>query len=133
MIEKDLTDRLTRIFRLKKVTFDTPSESAEQDTMFVQIETSRTHAKEGVFSARVNGRLRIFTSNSKMPLGFFVKSIEEASPADVVPFFFFNLEESSGRYANLVERSASFVFFFNGQYKPDAGTINSINFSEASE
>jgi hypothetical protein len=133
MIEKVLVEKLSQIFKIKKVTLDTPSESAEQDTMFVQIETSRTSTRDGREVARVNGKLRIFSGNKKLPLGFFVKSIELANTADTVDFFFFDLEESSGRFADLVERSASFVFFYSGQYNPSSGIINEINFSEVSE
>jgi len=71
--------------------------------------------------------MRIFANLEKMPYGFFAKRINEADPDDIVDFFFHDIEENSGYYKDIVERAASFVFFFDSQYDPSKGTITSID------
>ncbi len=125
-LQKDLRD----IFKLKKSTFDQPGESLEQETLFIEVETCRTRLKEGIETGRVNGKVRIFAQNDKLPLGYLAKRIEEASATLLNRFFFSELEENSNTYRNLAERNASFVYFYSSQYNPPSGTITSVEFNE---
>lgn len=126
MFEKALEENLRGIFHVKKITFDAPSESNEQDVLFVQIAVSNSTIKDGAQIARVTGTLQMFSQNTKLPYGFFAKKLKEAKVSWTKPFFFFDFEENSNRYRDICERTASFVYFFNSQYDPDLGTINSI-------
>ena len=126
MFEKALEQNLKAIFGIERITFDAPSESNEQDVLFIQISVSNNTIKDGAQIARVTGTLHMFSMNTKLPYGFFSKKIHEAKPSWTKPFFFFDLEENSNRYRDICERSASFVYFFNSQYDPDLGTMNSI-------
>lgn len=130
MFEKTLTEQLKRIFDLKKVSFDTPSESAEQECLFVAVESARNTIKDGQELARVTGRLRVYANSDKLPFGYFSKQIAKAEPADTMNFFFFEFEENAGRMQNLAERSVGFVYFFNSQYDPERGTMTSIDITE---
>lgn len=127
MIEKALKEKLERIFGIEKVSFDQPGESFEQKTLFVEIGTCRSSIKTGRHVARVSGRLLFSAPATQVPLGFFSKRIAEALLSDTVDFFFFEFEENANRYQNLVERSLSFVFFYNEQYNPEVGTMSQLN------
>ena len=133
MFETTLKEQLQRIFDLDKATFDAPSESQEQECLFIEISKSRNTIKDGLQVARVTGKIRVFGNSEKLPYGYFSKCIQEADAADTLPFFFFEFEENAGSYRNIAERSVSFVYFFNSQYNPRLGTITSINISEVSE
>lgn len=74
----------------------------------------------------MRGRLTIFSQNDKITYGFFMKKINEAKPDWTKPFFFFDFEENSRLIGNVCERTVGFEYFFNGQYDPDLGNINSI-------
>lgn len=133
MIEKALKDKLKRIFDLKKASFDVPGESQEQDCLFIQIDTARNTVKDGSLISRVTGKVRIFANSEKLPIGFFAQKIANAEPEDTKELFFFEIEESSGTFQNLVERSASFVFLFSGQLAQPTGSIESIETIEVDE
>lgn len=125
MFEKALEENLKQIFGTK-VSYNAPSESQEQDLLFVAIDVARPTIKDGKAIARVTGRLHMYSQNDKLTYGFFMKKLKEAKPDWTKPFFFFDFEENTNRYGNICERSANFVYFFNGQYDPDLGNINSI-------
>lgn len=126
-IEKEIEAALRRIFKIDKITFDDPGESGEQGCLFVNVDTSPARVHGSRFIGRVTGTISIFGQNSKVPLGFFSKAISDAEPADAKPFFFSDFESSSNRNRNLVQRSASFIYFFDSQYDPSLGTIEEIN------
>ena len=126
MFEKTLETKLKDIFDVKKVVYDQPGESEEQECIFIEIEQSRNHVKDKRFIARVNGTLTIVGSSEKMPYGFFSKKIDEAKPAVKRDLAFFNLERNTRVFRNIVQRTADFTFFFNGQYDPNIGSITSV-------
>ena len=126
MFESALKQKLTRIFDLDKVTFDLPSESQEQECLFIDVQSSKNHIKDGVEVARVTGKLRVFSNSDKLKYGYFSKRIAEADSEDVKDLFFFDFEENSGTFRNITERSLGFVFLFSGQYDPEVGTIDEI-------
>jgi hypothetical protein len=126
MFEKSLKGKLERIFGFKKVTFDHPSESQEQECIFIEVTSSRSSIKDGREISKTTGKLKVFASSEKMPFGFFAKRIKSALESDTKDLFFYDMDENSGYFGSLVERSMSFVYFFDSQYDPNLGTITSI-------
>lgn len=125
-LESSLKQKLERIFELQ-VSFDIPSDSREQEKIYVQVDQNRTTITEKKEIAKVTGQLRIFANQSKLPLGYIAKKIAAASAADRKDFFFYDVEEAAGTYNNIVERSLGFVYFYSNQYNPERGTMSSIN------
>lgn len=126
MFEKDLQDKLRRIFRIERVTFDTPSETNEQEGIFIRIDTARNKIHNKKQTAKAQGAIRIYANNEKMPFGYLTKMLEMAAPADKRDIVFTALEENVGTYRNLVERSASFIYFFSGEYNPTVGHLEQV-------
>jgi hypothetical protein len=126
MFEKHLTESLKRIFDLKKVTLSAPGESPEHECLFVDVETSRVKLSGGRAKVRATGRARLFGNADRMPLGFFQSQIEGSLNDDLKSFFFYDLEENASLFQNIAERSLSFVYFFDGQYDPDQGSLTSL-------
>lgn len=127
-LEDVLIDRFKEIFQVSKVVFDSPGESQEQGCIFLEVEVGRFTFKDGRAISKVTGNAIMFGQNDKLTLGFFAKAIAKA-PADLKkPFFFFDFEENSKRFRNLVQRSLSFVFLFDTQYDPATGSIETVNF-----
>lgn len=130
MIEKLLQDKLSRVFSMNRVTYDSPGESFEQGTLFIEVESIINSFKDGRHLGRVIGRLFLYAQAEKVPFGSLAKKIAEADAADTVDFFFHDFEENVRRPHNIVGRSLSFVFFFNVQYNPEVGTMTSINLTQ---
>lgn len=128
MFEKKLQEQVQKIFSLKKVTFDAPGESQEQEAAFIQIENAKTRVKDGREIAQVAGTIRVFAPSNKLPYGFFAKQIDKASAEDRRGFFFHSFEENKGKFRNIVERSVQFQYLFDSQYDPALGSIESVNF-----
>lgn len=133
MFRKDLIRRLELIFGMPKTTMLAASDSYEQDTLFVEILSSRSRtsgAAGGSETARVVGSLLIYSQEDRLPYGFFAKRIEQA-PADLkAPLFFYDSDvdvvDSPAREVNLHERRTNFTFFYNSQYDPDRGQLTSL-------
>ncbi len=125
MFEKVLASKLISIFQIPSVKFDMPGESKEQETIFVEVDKSRQHFKDGRVYAKVEGKLMLFAQSDKFPFGYLSKCIE-AHPAETKDLFFHDFEDNTRLYENIVERRLSFVYFFNSQYDPELGNINSI-------
>ncbi len=126
MFEKTLEAKIKKIFQIDRVRFDAPGESKEQETIFIEVDKSRNHFKDGRYYARVDGRLIMFAQSDKFPFGYFSKAIE-ASPDDTKDLFFYDFEGNERLEANIVQRSVAFVYFFNSQYDPALGNINSVS------
>lgn len=127
MFEKELSDKLKQIFNVKKVTYAAPSDSREQDCLFIEVEDSRNAIKDGEALAMVSGNAVMFARNDKMPFGFFSKAIRQADPTLTKDLFFFDIEKNTLRYQDIVQRGFSFVYFFRSQYDPEVGSITSID------
>lgn len=127
MFESALSEKIKNIFDLDKVTFDSPSESREQEGIFIEVENPRIKVGDKYASARVTGKLRIFVQAEKMPFDYLMKKIDAADPDDKADLYFFDIGVSVGRFMNIDERTIGFVFFFRSQYDPNLGTINSVN------
>lgn len=130
MFEAALKAKIQRIFDLKKVTFNEPSESMEQECAFIRIQTCKSNIKDGLQVSDVRGTIVVYANGDKLPFSYFQKKIQEADPDDTKDLFFFDIEANAQVMQNIVERSMSFVYFFSGQYDPNLGTITSVTISE---
>lgn len=126
MFEKALEEKLKRIFHVKKVVYDQPGESREQDCIFIEVEQARNRVSDARFLSRVNGNLIIFGRSKELPFGFFSKAIAEADLELTHDIAFFDFELNSKYFRDLVQRTVSFVYFFDSQYDPDVGSITSM-------
>jgi hypothetical protein len=130
VFEQDLKDRIQRIFKVKKVSFDEPGETQEQECIFLSIEDSKNSVSNGIFKAMVTGSAVLYSTSEKLPFGFMSKAIDSADPEDTKPFYFFDFEANTKIFRDKVQRGFSFVYFFNSQYDPEKGTITSVEFTE---
>lgn len=134
MFKKDLQEKLSRIFGIKKVTFDEPGESYEQDTLFVEIQEAPSNAGQGTVSAKVRGSVVLFSQRNKLPYGYFNKKISQAAAADKKDLFFFDIDvealNSPARIQNISERRTSFVYLYSAQYDPAQGELKKLTFEE---
>ncbi len=131
MFEAALSERLKRIFDLKKVTFDLPSDSREQECIFIEVESAKARLKDARQIARVSGKIRVFCNSDKLPYGYFSKKIHRAAAADTRDLFFFDFEENAGTIGNICERSMSFIYLFESQHDPNTGSIENVTIAEA--
>ena len=114
------------IFQVRKVRYDQPGESKEQECLFVEIQSARNLIRQGTEISKVTGTGVIFGNAEKIPFGFFSKQIERASQDLTKNLFFYDFEENALLYENIVGRSFSFVYFFKNQYDPEQGQITSV-------
>ena len=132
MFETKLSAKFKTIFGVEKVTYNQPSESQEQRCLFIEIEDAKNSFKAGRMLSMIRGKAVLFAQNDQLPFGFFSKAIEQ-HPKETKDLFFYDMEENTRTYQNLVQRSFSFVYFFDGQYDPDVGTIDNVNLTLESE
>lgn len=125
-----MADKLQKIFGVKKVTYVMPGESREQEFLFVEVERAAGQAKDGLYIARVEGTCQLFGTAEKIPFGYLSKAITKADAALVKDFFFTDFEANTKIFANIVQRSFSFVYFFRSQYDPKIGSISSLEIDE---
>jgi hypothetical protein len=131
VFRKELKEKLIEIFGMP-VSFDNPSDSYEQDKLFVEVVDCKTRPSGKNIYAKVTGDIAIFAQREKMPYGFFAKKIEKASfeMKQNLHFFTIDREEanSEAKLMNISERRASFVFLYQTQYDPAKGEINEVSF-----
>lgn len=136
MFRKELADKLSQIFGLRKSTFDQPTMNAttgsyEQDTLFIQVDQFRSSMKEGSASGEVNGSLVVFAQMDKMPFGYFAKRIQQANADLTRNFFFFEIDlnpaNSPARLQNISERRIKFIYWYSAQYDPEHGEMTSLD------
>lgn len=132
MFRKELEEKLKAIFGVKKVTFDEPGESYEQDCIFVEVLESQANTGQGKATAKVTGAIVMYSQRNKLAYGFFNKRLQNADPALTKPFFFFDIDveaqNSPARLQNISERRASFVYLYSAQYDPNQGQLTSVDF-----
>lgn len=126
MFKNELSDKLKRIFDLKKVSFDQPSNSKEQECLFVEIEKALNSVRDGRVLSRVTGNALVWGPADKIPFGYFSKRIKQADPEDTKDLFFTDIETNVRTYQNIVQRGFSFTYFFNSQYDPATGSIDQV-------
>lgn len=125
MFEATLSAKFRKMFEVKKVVFDMPGESLEQDVLFVEVTLNKNSIRDGRAFAKVTGKVHMNAEAEKLPFGYFAKNIQ-LNADDAKDLFFYDFEENTRLYENIVQRSVSFVYFFNVQYDPAVGTITSI-------
>lgn len=133
MFENELKAKLTKIFKVKKVTFDEDSDQKEQECLFVDVDTAKFKVSKPTARAKVEGSVKMNANADKLGFGYFSKCIQEAKPADTKDFFFYDFEENVKTRNNLVQRSFKFVYFFSGQYDPKVGKITSLDLNITEE
>ena len=126
MFEATLEAKFKTVFDVKKVSYSLPGESEEQECLFVEVESARNQVTDGNIKIVVQGKASMFANGDKLPFGYFAKKIAEHL-SDTKDLFFFDIEANSRIYQNKVQRGFAFVYFFNSQYDPDLGTLNSID------
>lgn len=124
-IEKALLEKFSRIFELKFNRLSSPGESEEQDTLFIDVDQVVTRMKDRREVARVTGKCYAFVQADKMPLGYFARKIA-AHPELCKDVFFSNFEQNQKGMLNLTVRSFDFMYFFDSQYDPNLGNIQSV-------
>lgn len=131
MFKKEMEAKLKAIFGVRKVTFDEPGDSYEQDTIFVQVLESRANTGQGKATAKVTGAIVMFSQHGKLPYGFFNKKLQQAPAAMTKDFFFYDIDtepqNSPARFQNIAERRASFIYLYSAQYDPKQGSITSVS------
>lgn len=133
MFRAELAEKLSQIFGFKKTTYDAPSPGTfEQDTLFIEINEANSRVTEGKTFSKVTGAIVCFSQMEKLPFGFFNKKIQQASPTLTKSFFFFDIDlnpaNSPARVQNITERRSRFVYLYSGQYDPDHGELNGLEF-----
>lgn len=126
MFEKSLEDKFRAIFGVKKVTYDAQSNAFEQECLFIEIDQPRIKIKDKRAIGRITGRAYMNGPNDKLKFGYFQACIDKASNALTKDLFFEEIETNDVRYRGLVQRGFSFTYFFNSQYDPSLGSIESI-------
>jgi hypothetical protein len=127
MFETELSNKLKAIFSVKKISYDAPGESQEQDCLFIEIEEPKFSFKDGRIKAMVTGNAIMFGRNEDLKFGFFSKAIAGASKDLTKDLFFSDFESNTQRFRDIVQRGFSFTYFFNSQYDPAIGTITSVD------
>lgn len=137
MFKTDLEKRLRIIFDFKKTTFLAPSESFEQDTLFITILSSKTRVlnkNNGAIAAKVTGSLTVFSQDNKLTYGYFNKRIEAADPIYTKGLFFSDIDiddpASPARLQNIHERISNFTFLYDSQYDPSKGELTELEFGD---
>lgn len=129
MVEDEISEKLKRIFKIKKVSFDDPGEAQEQECLFINVEDVKGSVRDQDIKQRVSGTFVIFGTNAKLTMGYMHKCIQEADHSDTKDFFFYDGEQNTKRFKDKVQRGFSFVYFFSSQYDPEKGTLNEIEFT----
>lgn len=129
MFEKALAEKFKKVFGLQNVRWERPSESNEQEAVFIEVDTPMIRIRDGIEQARVSGRALVYVRGAKMPFGYFQKCIA-AHPEACRDIVFFNIDQDVKTYYDLVQRSFEFTYFFNSQFDPETGTLNQVTFSE---
>lgn len=129
MFEKQLESKFLKIFNCKKVTFDQPGQSQEQEVLFVEIEVAKNIVKDGQVISKISGSASMFGNNDKLTFGYFSKRIAKSDPDDTKSLFFYDIESNTKRFQNIVQRGFSFIYFFNSQFDPETGSIDSVTFT----
>jgi len=120
MFEKQLAEKLEKIFKIKKVTYDQPADAKEQECIFVTVQQPRVRVKGGKATARVTGNITIHANSEKMPFGYMMKCYEESDPAlkETLPFSTWNqMKRFSGTWSSGLQ----VCLFFQYTIRPKSG------------
>lgn len=129
-----MAEKISKIFGVKKVTFNEPGESYEQDCIFLTVQSCQSRTGKGRATARVSGSMTIFSQLDKLPYGFFNKRVQNADPELTRDFFFFDIDvdalNSPARLQGIAERRAGFVYYYAAQYDPNHGELKGFEFKD---
>lgn len=126
MFEKDLEARLKRMFDFNDCSYADPSESDEQEKLFIRIEKADVRTYDARATAKVTGHLWVFANQDKLRYGYFAKRIARASSEDQSKFIFHDIDDNVAIRNNIDRRSVGFVFFYETQYDPSIGEIDLV-------
>lgn len=126
MFEKELADKFKAIFDVKDVSYDNPGESQEQEKLWVSVETPKFTFADKKVKAIVTGSAIMFGRNDALTFGYLSQCISKASNALTKDLFFSDFESNTLRFRDKVQRGFNFTYFFNSQFDPDVGTIESV-------
>ncbi len=129
MFEKTLADKFTTVFQPTWVRYDQPGESHEQDVLFIEVDNCKSTFKDGRIFCKITGKASMFSQAEKLPFAYFSKAIAQ-HPDETKDLFFYDFEENTRLFQNIVQRGFSFVYLFNSQYDPATGSITTITLSE---
>ncbi len=130
MLELELKEKFATIFGFKSTRLEAPSDSHEQECLFIEIDKISSSPKDGVYKAMASGKISAYAQGEKLPLGYFYKRLRNADKELTKDLFFWGGEESKLITNNIVMRSLTFNYFFTSQYDPEIGNIESIEISE---
>lgn len=137
MFEKTLEEKFKSIFQVDKVTYDSwdPKDESirEQKCLFIEITSCLPTFSDKVQKALVVGKATMVARNAEFPYGFFGKAIDNAADSLTKDLFFYDFEENQPRFRDVSVRGFSFQYFFNSQYDPDLGTIESVELTVEEE
>jgi hypothetical protein len=132
VFKAELLDKLSKIFLMTKTTYNAPSDSHEQDVLFVDIEKATSRISQGKAISKVEGSLTVYSN--KLQFGYFNRKIEQAESELTKQFFFFDIDlnpaTSPARVQNISERRTRFIYLYSGQYDPSQGELTSVEFLE---
>lgn len=135
MFKEQLKADLEKIFGFKKTTFEAPSDTYEQDTLFVEIVECRTRATQGTVYAKVSGIL--VTYSNKIPFGYMTKRVGLPQSLEAAKNFFIEPEReiamSAARLLNIAERRTNFTFLYQAPYNPATDSMEGIDFEIVEE
>lgn len=128
MFEAQLKEDLQIIFKPEKVTYQQPSDVKEQSVLFINVEQPTPTFRDKVARFRVTGKCTMFANSEKLTFGYFARCIAGASKELHARFHFSEIDANTKYYQNLVQRDFSFVYFYETEYDPDTGTLESVEF-----
>jgi hypothetical protein len=127
MFKSSLSTRLSSIFDIRRVSFDEPGDTREQDKIFVEIDSVRP---QGTYDGKklkavINGKITIFAQSKKLPFGFFQKKLYNCNKDMQKDLFFYNFDNNVTYLGaeGLTERSCNFQFNYTEDFDPDKGYI----------
>lgn len=132
-IETQLKEDLAVVFKPIKISFGQPSDIKEQECLFINIEETQVRFKKKLKRYRVEGKCLMFAQADKMPVDYFATHIFEMPKALQARFFFSEIDANTKYYQNLVQRDVSFVYFYETEYDPNTGTIESVEVETITE
>ena len=128
-VQDAMSSELKTIFKLKKTSYAEPGPVGEQECLFINVEKSTNSVRDREIIYRIQGSCVVYSTNEKLPLGYFSKCIQEAKTELTKNFHFYELEKNTRQFADKVQRDFSFVYFFKEQYDPEKGSIEEIEFT----
>ena len=126
MFEPTLQENFEKIFLIPKVSYDDPGENPEQECLFIRVDDSNPKISDKKEIYRVVGQGQVWAQTAKMPLGYFMRKINNCDPALKKDLFFSKIDQNEKVVDNIVKRTFDFVFLFSAQIDPSLGEISEV-------